>query len=195
MARIRESLNDDVVVLFGQGCVGNINSYPLRSTHADADAAGQRLGDAVVKAIRDSQPITATTLKLRTENIQLPTRALPSPEVVADLKVQNKDNPARMKQLDKISALRASGGTPPPRRFGVYGLMLGDEWCLVSMNYETFAEYELWIDENAPFKRTMALSLTNGGRAYIGTDAALATGPNGGYEAGSLPNWDTGRRL
>lgn len=36
----------------------------------------------------------------------------------------------------------------------------------------------------------MTLPLTNGGRAYIGTDAELATGPNGGYEAGSLPHWD-----
>ena len=57
------------------------------------------------------------------------------------------------------------------------------------MSYETFSQYELWIDKHAPFKRTMVFSLTNGGRAYIGTDESLAMEANGGYEAASLPNW------
>ena len=35
----------------------------------------------------------------------------------------------------------------------------------------------------------MVLALTNGGRAYIGTDDALAMGANGGYKAACLPNW------
>ncbi|HUS37804.1 MAG TPA: hypothetical protein VMX74_00045 [Pirellulales bacterium] len=189
VARIREQLGKDVIALFGQGCLGNINSFPLRSTQADADTAGQKLGDAVLKAMRESEPIKATTIKLRTQRIQLPTRPFPDPDVVKELQEQNKDHPARLKQLNKISDLQQSGGTPPPRRFDVYGVMLGDDWCLVGMSYETFSQYELWIDKHAPFKRTMAFCLTNGGRAYIGTDEALAMGPNGGYEAACLPNW------
>ena len=104
-------------------------------------------------------------------------------------KAQNKGDPARLKQLAKISALQERGESPPPRRFDVHALMLGDEWGLVAMSYEMFCQYELWIDKHAPFKRTMVLSLTNGGRAYIGTDEALALGPKGGYEAACLPNW------
>jgi len=189
VARVREKLGNDVVVLFAQGCNGNINSFPLRSTHADADAAGHKLGDAALSAMGKCDLIKATTLKLRTKRFELPTRALPSAKLVAELKEKNKKNRARMKQLNKISAMRKSGGSPAPRRFGVYGVMLGDEWGMVAMNYETFCQYELWIDKHAPFKRTMVLALTNGGRAYIGTDKALAMGANGGYEAGSLPNW------
>jgi len=187
--RIREKLGEDVVALFGQGCSGNINSFPLRSKHEDADAAGRKLGDAVLRAVGESDLIKATTLKLRSARAKLPTRALPSPELVADLVKKNKNHPARLKQLRKISQMHESGETPAPRRFDVYGLMLGDEWCLVAMPYETFCQYELWIDKNAPFKRTMVFSLTNGGRGYIGTDEAWAMGANGGYEAASLPNW------
>lgn len=43
--------------------------------------------------------------------------------------------------------------------------------------------------KQALFQRTMVLALTNGGRAYIGTDDALAMGANGGYKAACLPNW------
>ena len=187
--RIREELGKDVIALFGQGCSANINSFPLRSKHEDADAAGRKLSDAVLKAVRESDLIQATTLNLRNSSIKLATQPLPSPELVAELTEKNKNHPARLKQLQKISQMHESGGTPPSRRFDVYGLMLGDEWCLVGMPYETFCQYELWIDENAPFKRTMVFSLTNGGRGYIGTDEALAMGAKGGYEAACLPNW------
>jgi len=189
VARIREKLGKDVVALFGQGCCGNINSFPLRSSHADADRAGRRLGDAVIEAMGSLRSIDATTMTLRHERIELPTRELPSAEVVADLRRRNQNRPERIKQLDKIDALRKAGGTPPPRRFDVNAVMLGEDWCLIGMSYETFVEYELWIDKHAPFRDKMVFALTNGGRAYIGTDAALALGPKGGYEAGCLPNW------
>ena len=64
--------------------------------------AGRTLGDATLKAIEQSEPIAATELTLRKEQIHIPTRPLPSPELVAELKEKNKDNPARLKQLDKI---------------------------------------------------------------------------------------------
>ncbi|MDE0940775.1 MAG: hypothetical protein OSA43_12545, partial [Pirellulales bacterium] len=143
------------IAMYGQGCCGNINSFPLRKSLAHNDIAGRTLGDATLKAIEESEPIAATELTLRKEQIHIPTRPLPSPELVAELKEKNKDNPARLKQLNKISA----------------------------------AQYELWIDRHAPFKHNMVFALTNGGRAYIGTDQALAMGANGGYEAACLPNW------
>ncbi|HUS39267.1 MAG: hypothetical protein WBF93_18955 [Pirellulales bacterium] len=189
VARIRQDLGDDVIALFGQGCSANINSFPLRSTHDDADSVGQKLGDAALKAVRESELVKATTLKIRNSKTQLPTQDLPPAEMVAELIEKHKDEPERIKQLKKITAMRESGGTPAPRRFDVYGVMLGDDWCLVGMPFETFCQLELWIDENAPFKRTMTFSLTNGGRGYIGSDEGLAMGSNGGYEAGSLPGW------
>ncbi|MFP6871962.1 MAG: hypothetical protein VCA55_00490 [Verrucomicrobiales bacterium] len=189
VARIRQALGPDVIAMYGQGCCGNINSFPLRSSLADALAAGEKLGQATLQAVRDSEPISATAITLRSRRIHLPTRALPAQEMVTELKQKNKGQPARMRQLDKIAAMRARKETPPPRRFDIYGVLLGKQWGLIGMSYETFSQYELWIDRNAPFKRTMVFALTNGGRAYIGTDKSLAMGANGGYEAACLPNW------
>ncbi len=189
VARIRQQLGDDVIAMYGQGCCGNINSFPLRTSFADADTAGNKLGDAVLAAIEKSVAIDAKQITLRSEHIKLPTRPLPSSEAITAWKKQNQKHPARMKQLNKMSNALKQGMAPPPRRFDVYAVMLGDQWCLVGMTYETFAEYELWIDQHAPFAYKMVFALTNGGRAYIGTDEALAMGSNGGYEAACLPNW------
>ena len=189
VTRIRQQLGDDVIAMYGQGCCGDINSFPLRTSFADADAAGHKLGDAVLAAIQKSEPVNAEKITLRSRHIKLPTRPLPTRESIEEWKKQSKDHPARMKQLNKMSNALKQGMTPPPRRFDVYAVMLGDQWCLVGMTYETFAKYELWIDKHAPFSHKMVFALTNGGRAYIGTDAALAMGPKGGYEAACLPNW------
>lgn len=187
--RIRKHLGEEVIALFGQGCSGNINSFPLRSTHADADLAGGQLGDAVLQAMQQSEALKSKKLKLKTVVTELPTRSLPPLELVEELLGDNPEDARRRKQLAKIKTVLLRGGTPPARRFEVHGVMIGDEWCLVGLNYELFAQIELWVAKAAPFRWTMVNSLTNGGRAYLGDDEALALGPKGGYEAGCLPNW------
>tara|TARA_Y100000588_G_C14230586_1_gene915096 strand:- start:404 stop:1888 length:1485 start_codon:yes stop_codon:yes gene_type:complete len=189
VATIRKDLGPKVIAMYGQGCCGNINSFPLRSSLADAQTAGEKLGLATLQAIKNSEPISATKITLRSNSIKIPTRKLPDKEMISELKKKNKNQPHRIKQLNKISKLQEKMTSPPPRRFDVYGVLLGKEWGLIGMSYETFSQYELWIDKNAPFKKTMVFSLTNGGRAYIGTDESLAMGRKGGYEAASLPNW------
>jgi hypothetical protein len=52
-----------------------------------------------------------------------------------------------------------------------------------------FCQYELWVDRNAPFKRTMTFGYTNGYEGYVAVDSALSLGEKGGYEAACLPNW------
>ena len=63
--RIREALGEDVIALFGQGCCGNINGYPLRSTHEKADDAGRKLGNAVLEAVKTSDPIQSESFSVR----------------------------------------------------------------------------------------------------------------------------------
>jgi len=94
-----------------------------------------------------------------------------------------------MKQLTKIRALMDRGEQPPARRFDACAVMFGNEWCLTTMPHEMFCQYELWIDKNAPFKRTMTFAYTNGYQGYIAVDTAWRMGAKGGYEAASLPNW------
>ena len=66
--------------------------------------------------------------------------------------------------------------------FEVTTLAIGDEWCLLAMPHEIFAEYQLWFEQEAPFQREMVLAYTNGCESYVPTDRALKLG---GYETGT----------
>ena len=208
--RVREVLGEDMVAMFGQGCLGNINGYPLRSTHEKADEAGVKLGNAVIQAIENSDPIHSNTFSIQTTRFMLPSAPLPSEEEWATMLAEHKKadleemnqydymgewpggastSSMRMKQLNRIREMLDRGEEPPPRRFDACALMFGNEWCLTALNYELFCQYELWIDQEAPFRRTMTFNVTNGGQGYIALDEALRMGPKGGYEAATLPNW------
>ena len=121
--------------------------------------------------------------------MELPSAPLPGRELLAEMMDLEKDQPDRMKQLRRIEKLLERGEKPPARRFDAHAVMFGREWCLTTMPHEMFCQYELWIDKQAPFKRTMTFAFTNGYQGYIAVDQALALGPRGGYEAGRLPNW------
>ena len=187
--RIREVLGNDLITVFGQGCGGNINGFPLRSTHKKEEEAGRRLGEASLKAIENSTRITAGTLSVTSATVTLPSAPLPNRELLAEMIDLEKNNPGRMKQLRQVEKLLKKGETPPGRRFDAHAVMLGREWCLTTMPHEMFCQYELWIDKNAPFRTTMTFAFTNGYEGYIAVDEALALGARGGYEAGRLPNW------
>ena len=187
--RIREVLGSNVITVFGQGCGGNINGFPLRSTHEKAEEAGRRLGDASLKAIEDSRRIATSMLSVKSTTVTLPSAPLPDRELLAEMMDLEKNNVGRMKQLRRIQNLIKQGKQPPGRRFDAHAVMLGREWCLTTMPHEMFCQYELWIDKHAPFRNTMTFAFTNGYEGYVAVDQALALGARGGYEAGRLPNW------
>ena len=142
--RIREVLGNDVIALFGQGCGGNINGFPLRSTHEKADQAGRKLGHAVLKAIESSGPIKSDTFSVKLARAMLPSAPLPSEDVWKRMAAQNRSKPERMKQLNRIRGLLDRGEKPPPRRFDAYAVMFGREWCLPSMAHTAFRKGPLF---------------------------------------------------
>ncbi|REJ69932.1 MAG: hypothetical protein DWQ31_03010 [Planctomycetota bacterium] len=193
-ARISEVLGDDVVAVFGQGGGGNINGYPLRSTHELADAAGRKLGDAALAAVEAAETIESHELTVKFAQSWLPSNPPPTREVWQQWvdTARTRDGQVDQRKVDHLNKLRAlmeAGENPPPRRFDAYAVMIGREWCLVTMPHEMFCQYELWIDEKAPFRRTMTFAYTNGGQGYVAVDEAWKLKEKGGYEAGSLPNW------
>ena len=202
VVRIREALGPDVIPMFAQGCQGNINGHPLRSTHENADAAGVKLGEAALEAVETAEPITADTLRVRTGRTEMPTCELPPWDVIREPVEKFKAdfvvgaNPywtqaeidKFIAHFDKLEAMLARGESPPPWRMDATVVSLGNEWVLVAYSNEMFCQYELWVDEVAPFTRNMTFGLTNGATGYVANDAALALGTNGGYEAGCLPN-------
>jgi len=208
VARVKEELGADVVAMFAQGCGANINGYPLRTTHENAAAAGRKLGDAVLRAFREAEPISADELIVRSTSVELPCQPYPSVDIWRQTVDNLEDDWKRgtesgrpvdwiteevylstRKNLETVKGKMERGEGPARRRLDATAVMLGDEWCLVALAGETFCQYELWVDEEAPFARTMTLAYTNGGDGYVATDVALAMGEKGGYEAGSYPCW------
>jgi len=208
VARVNEAIGGDCIAMFAQGCGANINAHPLRSTHENADAAGQKLGDAVLEAIETAEPIKADALTVRSARVDLPSQPTLSMEVwqqtVDNLEADWKRGTESgrpvdwiteevyrdtLKALDALKEKIERGETPEPHRMDATVASLGSEWGLVSFGGEIFCEYELWADGAAPFKHTMTFGYTNGIGGYIADDAALAMGEKGGYEAGSAPCW------
>jgi len=208
VARVKEELGEGVVAMFAQGCGANINGYPLRTTHENADAAGRKLGDAVLRAAREAEPISADELIVCSTSIELPCQPYPSMDIWQQT-VDNLEDDwkcgtesgrpvnwiteevylSTRKNLETVKGKIEHGEGPPPRRLDATAVMLGSEWCMVALAGEMFCQYELWVAEAPPFAQTMTFAYTNGGDGYVATDEALAMGEKGGYEAGSYPCW------
>jgi len=191
VARIRQELGDDVLPLFLQGCTGNINAYPVgfsvdSGQHDNAAKAGRTLGEAALDAMRDSIEISADTLCVKTTSITLPCN-LPSmymwEEMTARLMRHPPGTPMLVgttdswtRQLD-VARQMIERDEHPHTCFEATLITLGTEWCLMALPGEIFCEYELWLEEQAPFRHKMVTAYTNDGSVeYIPTDKALSLG-------------------
>ena len=178
--RIKKELGAEAIPIFVQGCGGNINANPVgfsvrSGQHENAERAGNKLGDAVLSAIRDSKQITVDKLTLRSKTAMLPLRAPSRQEVdkrVAQFRKDNKGKPLP-KELEILKGM-IEAKEPPAQRFEINAVMLGSQWLLVAMPGEVFADYELWVDKNAPFGHTMVCGLTNAYLGYVATDRGYA---------------------
>ena len=189
IARIHESLGDEVMPIFAQGCGGNTNGYPvgfpLGGPYENAANTGRKLGEAVLRAMRDATEIQTDELRIRSKTIMLPLRA-PSrgewEEQVSRLKRESPGDENAMKSLQTLKGI-IEREEQPGLRYRINALMLGSEWCLLALQGEVFTEYELWVNAFAPFDHTMILAFTNDSTyakpansyaSYILTDKALA---------------------
>lgn len=189
IARVNEILGDEVMPIFAQGCGGNTNGYPvgfpLGGPYENAANTGRKLGDAVLRAMKDAAEIQTDKLTIRTKTILLPLRVPSIREWEEDISRLQEESPvdeAAMKSLQVLKGIIESK-EQPGLRYQLNALMLGSEWCLLALQGEVFTEYELWVNAFAPFNHTMVFAFTNDSTyakpgnsyaSYILTDRALA---------------------
>jgi hypothetical protein len=199
-ARIRERFGQKVMPIFVQGCGANINGHPLATGFDEAKAAGDKLGDVVAEAVESAAMVRSEKFKVVTKRVDLPCVDLPPRDEVeksleeaqATLAEQEEGSGAWVGTFDYVEALTdllrmIDAGQKPQMRLEMAMVSLGEEWALVSFSGEVFCEYQLWIDENAPFADTMVGAYANNFGGYIACDADLAMGEKGGYEAACWP--------
>jgi len=200
-ARIRETLGSTVMPVFVQGCGANINGHPLAKGFEEAKAAGDKLGDAVAAALESAKPVKAKALKTVTKRVDLPCIDFPPREEVVEqldktkavLAEQEEGSGAWVGTYDHVEALvdllrLIDAGEKQAMRLEMALVSLGSDWGMVSFSGEVFCEYQLWIDENAPFAHKFVGAYANNFGGYIACDADLAMGVKGGYEAACWPS-------
>jgi len=218
--RINEELGDEVMPMFAQGCAGNINPPSVGAWYESSrpkkfentGKAGRELGDAVLAALRKTTEIKADKLTLRSKTIMLPCH-VPAMELweEAGRRIRSTgevppregwgDDDSTWKYMEVVKGMIA-GGERPEREFEINAVMLGSEWCLVTLPGEVFSEYELWVNAFAPFEHSMVFAYTNAYADYIPTDRALALGAKTPIvaesecmEAGGWPGFFHGMRI
>ena len=67
--------------------------------------------------------------------------------------------------------------------YPIRGFALGNTLCILSLPHESFCDYQLWADEESPYRDTFVFGYTGGVHAYVATARAYRMGLLGGYEA------------
>lgn len=180
--RLKETRGGKSIFLFGQGCAGNINAFPLRGGIDAARAVGRELGDAVSRAL-ESPPRAQVSggMKMRVLDLQLPFQAPPEIAVIQTMLAGEK-NTERRRNLQRLLGV-ARRGNIPSLGCPIRVLSLGSEFGLVTMPHEPFAEYHHTILAMSPYVHTLVLGYTNGMQAYLPTAHDLRLGERAGYEA------------
>ena len=169
------------VIMFAQGCGGNINGYPLRGGYQACEVAGRTLAQAIVRAKYDN--VAPGKLQSRSLKLSLPFQDAPSVDECEKLVARYPDDKRYARLLEV-----AKSGEAKFMPFAMRTMAIGEDVCIVSLPNEMFAEYQLFAVSTSPFKHTFVFGYTNGTGAYVATRKDYLMGELGGYESSPYGN-------
>jgi neutral ceramidase len=172
---LRKRLSDGVL-MFAQGCGGNINASPLQGGIQACAASARNLAHAVTR----TRMVDVRPAKLRSASLKL-SLPLQAPPSVAECRELVADQP-HDKRLRDLLAI-AESGKPRFLPFPIRAFAVGDQVCILALPHEMFAEYQLLADKASPFQHTLVFAYTNGCESYVATEKDYRMGDRGGYEA------------
>lgn len=172
----------DMLTIFANGACGNLNHYNIQWTApqtspAEACRLGTILAGSVLKAYMDLCPLGETTLRVRSEVLQLPLAKVTPEEVQEAKAIVAKGDKARfMEQVRAYKVLDVDKRAGAPLEVEVQVITLGDSLAWVSLPGEIFVELGLSIKAASPFAQTHIVELANGSIGYIPNRSAYAEG-------------------
>ncbi len=187
---IRGCFGPDAVVVFLQGCSGdvtqvdNLSPYAFPERDRWARLVGGRVGAEAVKALLSMEPGTLAPLDAKVKVWQSE-RRVPSPErVKRSTEIVQKDpkevGPTEWTFAKEIVLLDYKLSQRPLEEVEVQAVQVGPAVFLTNPA-EFFCESGLKIKQKSPFPFTFPVELANGCIGYVPTEEAL--GPHGGgYE-------------
>ena len=149
---------------------------------------GQNLAHTALSAVKSSQPLEGSGLRLATETRIYPVnhdkedQMLQAMEVVEVWKrtADSKQSNALARQygfssLYEADAVRKRPQRPQSDKYEINALYVGGA-AFVTASYEMFAASALEIKSSSPFENTFVLSCANGGHGYFATEEAYDYG-------------------
>lgn len=205
----RQSLDRDLILLFGAGCCGDINHVdPAKKERNKTDVIGQSLAKTVQRAVPNLHRLEQPSLRVRRATVPVPLQEV-TPEQVArarplladasagkqieffDLvraykavvldQLRNKAPHTKPSDLINWGLTRTWAGVGAKLPVEVHAIGLGCDVAIVFLPGEIFVELGVAIKQASPFQTTLVVELANCVETiYIPTRAAYV---GGGYEA------------
>lgn len=151
------------VLMFAQGCGGNINGFPLRGGLGACDSAGLSLAFATRNAMNGNARIKPGRLRNRESILTLPYK-IPPVEQVKKWLTQDPES-GNLKHLLEVSESGVREYLELPMR----AFAIGEDLCILLFPGEMFCEYQLHADAVSPFSHTIVLGYINGSVSYVAT--------------------------
>ncbi|GIX01964.1 MAG: hypothetical protein KatS3mg112_0901 [Thermogutta sp.] len=187
---IRGFYGSDVVVVFLQGCSGDVtqvdNLSPYRNPTGEewAQRVGGRVGAEAVKTLLLTPRGTLTPIDYRSTTLTIPRRR-PDPKRVEECLALTKKDPKEVGATEWIFAVQtvlldAKLKVEPEATVELQAIQIGP-LVILANPAEYFCQYGLELKAGSRFPFTMPVELANGCVGYVPTEEAF--GPHGGgYE-------------
>jgi hypothetical protein len=205
---LRQSVGQDVISIFGNGCCGDINHVdPSRKERNKTDWIGQSLAKTIETGIPHLRRVKQPTLRSRTATVRAPLQEVTVEQlarartVLADAKtgkkmdfeplvtayksimldqLRNKSPAANSADFINWGLSHTWAGVGKYLPVEVQVICLGEDLAIVCLPGEVFVELGLAIKHLSPFRTTLVVELSNCVETiYVPTRAAYA---GGGYE-------------
>jgi hypothetical protein len=186
---IREEMGPNTIPVFLQGCAGDINVDPLRGGYEAAAQVGNSLGKSVLDALAQPESVRVKKVATASEKFFLPYRPI-RPEVAEKVVLRVEEGMAALQAADadtieildqqdvlhwarRLHHIAENPDKNPGLPFEMQVFAFNKDFAMIAFTHELFVEYQLYIQENSPFKHTLVLAYTNGNAAYVPTADAF----------------------
>jgi hypothetical protein len=179
---LAEYRGPEMLTLYANGTCGNLNHVNVhwaaqQTSTNEANRLGTMLAADVFKAYMDLAPVTNTTLRVRSEIVQLQLARITGEDVRAAWEIQKRGRDAKfMDQVQAQKVLDVAQRDGKPLEAEVQVVALGEELAWVALPGEVFVELGLSIKAASPFPQTLVVELAGDDLDYIPHRAAYAEG-------------------
>jgi hypothetical protein len=191
-ASLKEKYGEDVVVLFFNGCCGDVNHWDfIHKTHLTLHCApgtvgpeviGLGMADTISKAIdAGCEPVNDDSVKVEVTPITVKRRQITEAERAWADEVLTRAKTEYIPVWEygtAVAYVEGSRNVPETEIFTVTGYRIGP-WGMIAMPGEMYTAVGRSIKADSPFAHTVPIELANGHHGYVIPDSVRE---NGSYE-------------